>query len=489
MENNENLIQVKEEVNHVEELAPGNNSPKKTNKKLIFIIICVLVVVIIAVVSILLLGSDKEKADKTSNEVKGKTYFVYMDIVPAVKYEVVEKYAKCSTGKCLVEILVNDYELLEEDTKGLFDDYKIKKQKEFNKVINEMLDLVNDPDMNVDFYTNNENIGDYIDLKEYSYGYYLDEDIDTVEEFYGRIVNNEEEESDYNKIVTKQFFVKDPLIVIKNANKKYNYSITNRPSIKVTATGTVLDFEMYDYSIDLFVDVKSLDVGKHTIKLNVAKDNFEFMISPDEIEIVVIDKASTTTSTSTTTKKTTKNTDSTTSTTTTVKTTSRSDVEINLNDNVKYYKGTSCGGFQALKKSCFGKSMRELMAEYPDGYSDQLNDPDITEYMNLDDKVNDAWAIDSYVPGCRTTVSSSIQSKINSIPGVYGDFNATGFMKPNWIFFTDSKYDKFKGETHNFEKYGLYDVTACGGGGDGSLTYYTLDEAACEKYNLPCGRW
>lgn len=29
MENNENMIQVKEEVNHVEELAPGNNTPKK----------------------------------------------------------------------------------------------------------------------------------------------------------------------------------------------------------------------------------------------------------------------------------------------------------------------------------------------------------------------------------------------------------------------------------------------------------------------------
>lgn len=486
-----NNVIAKEATSHLEDLAPSNNRPKNNKNKIIIIVASILLVIIIGLILFVIFsGEDEKKSDKKTSEVKSKTYFVYMDIVPAVKYEIVEKYTKCSTGKCLVEIMVKDYELLEEDVDGIFDDYKLGNKKELNTVLNEMLELSDDPDMDVDFYSNSDNIGDYLDLDYFSYGFYYDKDIDTVEEFYGRIMNDDvdledDTEDEINdKVITKQFLIAKPLIVIKNTKKGYNYNLTSKPSIRVSATGKLNDFKYFDYEVEFYVDAADLVIGKNTAQLIVANTDFEFLISPDEVEVVVSDKNSTTTSTTTKTT-TSKKEDS----TTTVKTTSRSDVEINLNDNVKYYKGTSCGGFQALKKSCFGKSMRELMAEYPDGYSDQLNDPDITEYMNLDSKVNDAWAIDSYVPGCRTTVSSSIQSKINSIPGVYGDFNAIGFMKPNWIFFTDSKYDKFKGETHNFEKYGLYDVTACGGGGDGSLTYYTLDEAACEKYNLPCGRW
>lgn len=475
MDSKENINEVKEEISSKEELKSQTKNKKKFNKKILFIIICVIVIVLVLLASILILGNkEKENDDKTSNQVKGKTYFVYMDIVPAVKYEIVEKYSECSTGECLVEILVNNYELMEDDTEGIFDNYKINKQKELNEILNEMLELSNDPDMDVDFYSDNDNIGNYIDIKDFSFGFYLDKNIDTVEEFYGRVVNDD---NIYEKIVTKQFVVKDPLIVIKNSNKKYNYSLVDKSSINVTATGTVLDFEDYDYNVDFYVDASSLKLGKNIAKLNVADTNFEFVIEPNEIEVIVIDKASTTTTTTIT------------KSTTTTKTTSRSDVEINLNDNVVYYKGTTCGWYQAIDKTCFNKSKNELMAKYPDSYNKALDDSETKEYDNYDAKLSDPWEISYYFPGCNIDISSSTKEKINNIPGIYADFKNNGIMKPDWIYFKDTKYEKFKGNVSDFTKYGIYDVSACGGGGSGELTYYTLDETACNHYNLPCGRW
>lgn len=485
--NIEEISEVEESVENIEVI----NDDK--NKKILLIVaisLFVIGIVILFCVAILGGSEDEKGNDKkpNNNEINytNETYFMYMDIKPAFKLEIEEKYTDCTTGKCLVEIKVVDYELMEEDTDELFKNYELPKENELNLVINDILDYAEDKGIyfnNVDFYSDSDELGNYINIfrdTEFLYGYYLSDTIDSVDEFYGRqeieLPENNEDEPVEEPVVTKQFNISKPSILIKNTNKNYIYHTTKFDSVSVTVTGVYSEVNYLDSDINFFVDVKNLEVGEYEVTLNVNnKSNLdlEFDVKPNKIKVFVNDKTTTTSS-------------STTKGTTTTKTTSRSDVEINLNDNVKVYKITSCGGYESIKKECINANIGELKAMYPD-YNKYLDDAD---YLTDDMKVDGYYSLVDYFPGCILDISDSTKSKLTNIKGMYPTYSGSHVMKPNWIGFVDyQKYSKFTWDITDYSKYDLYYDAPCGGGGGGEPTYYTLDEEMCEEYNLPCARW
>lgn len=310
------------------------------------------------------------------------------------------------------------------------------------------------------------------------YGHYLSDSIDSVDEFYSRQEieppENEYDEPAPEPVVTKQFTISKPSIIVKNTNKKYNYNATKLDSALVTVTGKYSEVNYLDSDINFFVDVKNLDIGEHEVTLNVnnrSNLDLEFVVEPNKVKVVVSDK---TTSTTTTTK-----------TSTTTKTTNRNDVEINLNDNVKVYEITSCGGYVSIKKECINANIGELKTMYPD-YNKDLDSED---YLKDDMKIDGYFSLINYFPDCKQNVSDTTKKKLKGIQGFYASYPSDHLVRPNWIGFKDfEKYKKFTWDIKDYSKYDIYYDAPCGGGG-GEPTYYTLDEDMCNKYNLPCARW
>ena len=482
----ENNVQNNEVINN--EVAKNNKKEMdpKTKKILTFIGIILFVIGITILFIVAFLFSDKEENKdvntNTNNNVSytNKTYFMYMDIKPAIKLEIEERYNKCTKGECLYEIVVNNYSVIEEDTNEVFKGYKIVEKNELNNVLNDMLKHASSKGVdtsNVDFYSKSEEIGSYLELNTGLYGFYYS-DISNPEEFYSRI------EEDSDKEVTKEFLITDAKIYIRNNKREYLYNFSDSYDVSMKVTGTYDEVSSLDEEdFDFYVDAKDLKDGKHKLKLNFNnKYNsiIEVEIEPTEIEIVITSKSTSTTSTTTTitTTSTTKET-----TTTTKKTTSRNDVEINLNDNVKYFEVTSCGGYLSIKKECINSTIGELKTKYPD-YNKEL---DTEEYFKDNMKL-DTYQITHYFPSCEKTITNDTKNKLSKKQGFYMVFNDT-FMKPYWVQFKDDKYVKFEWKIADFTSEDLYYSANCGGGDSSDINYKTLDEAACTKYNLPCARW
>ena len=484
----ENNVQNNEVINN--EVAKNNKKEMdpKTKKILTFIGIILFVIGITILFIVAFLFSDKEENKdvnvNTNNNVSytNKTYFMYMDIKPAIKLEIEERYNKCTKGECLYEIVVNNYSVIEEDTNEVFKGYKIVEKNELNNVLNDMLKHASSKGVdtsNVDFYSKSEEIGSYLELNTGLYGFYYS-DISNPEEFYSRI------EEDSDKEVTKEFLITDAKIYIRNNKREYLYNFSDSYDVSMKVTGTYDEVSSLDEEdFDFYVDAKDLKDGKHKLKLsfnNKYNSIIEVEIEPTEIEIVITSKSTSTTSTTTTstTTSTTKET-----TTTTKKTTSRNDVEINLNDNVKVYKITSCGGYVSIKSECLKANIGELKTMYPD-YNKDLDDLD---FYKDTDKLEGYYSLIEYFPGCKQTVSDSTKNKLKGIQGFYASYPNSHMVKPNWIGFKDSsKYKKFTWDIKDYSKYDLYYDAPCGGG-EGETTYYTLDEDMCNEYNLPCARW
>lgn len=247
-------------------------------------------------------------------------------------------------------------------------------------------------------------------------------------------------------------------ITINNTSDKYLYSLTKKEIIKVTITGKKdLINNINENNIKLYVDASGLDTGTHNVDIKISNinSNLTYIINPTKTNINITKKIN-------------------------------KENTINLNENVEYYEGESCGGYQAIKNSCINKTYRELMNEYPINTNSEVYNSETLNRINLDD-IADSYLLVEYFPDCKTTVSADVQNTINKIPGFHGEFRNDGFMAPYWIYFANEKYNKFKETPRNFEKYGIYDITICGGPVD--IKYLILNETICKKYNLSCDRW
>lgn len=465
----------------------------KTKKVLLFIGIILFVIGIIILFCVAIFGSKEENNKKpvqnNTNKVgyTNKTYFIYMDIKPALKLEVEERYNKCTTGECLYEIVLLNYKVIEYDEKGVFDNYKIVEKNELNNSLNDIIEHARSKGVdtsNIDFYGESYEIADYLNLDNGLYGYYYS-DITNPDDFYSRYEENiDDEEVPIEPIVKKEYLIKDATIFIKNVNNKYSYNLTKKYDVKISINGCYNDVSAIDKDrIEFYVDVKGLGKGTHDLELKY--DNYlgldiEVELEPTEVEVVVVDKNGETTTTSTTTTTTKKTTTTTKKTTTT---TSRNDVEINLNDNVQYFDVTSCGGYLSIKKECVNATIGELKVKYPD-YNKEL---DTEEYFKDSIKL-DTYQITYYFPGCEKTITSDTKNKLSKKQGFYMEFK-DAFMRPYWIQFKDDRYVKFEWQIADFTSEDLYYSANCGGGDSSEINYKTLDEVTCTKYNLPCARW
>ena len=454
------------------------------NKKILICVIATLIIIGLIVRGIFLFSKDNE--EKTQNKETTNNYVAYVKINPLIK---IEYSQTCKIDTCN-DPVVTKYELINDDAKDIYKDIDLIGT---NNKLYDVLTLISKTaeDNNIEFetveiYSNWDNLNNYIDNANkdtYKWSYIISirdkenlEDISSsLEE--NKILYNVEFDTDGGNEINTQTVEKGNLV--------------NQPTMPTKKGYKFIEWQLNGEKFDFKQEITS----NITLKAKWEKIETPNNTNKNENNTTTNNNNNTNTNSNSnknenTTNNSSNNNQSTNESTNT--TPSEEDTHkgfINLNDNVQYYKGTSCGGYQAIKASCFNKTYRELMAEFPNNYNASLDDPENLDWLNLDEVPYEKSSLVEYFPGCKTTVSSSIQSTINNTPGFYGEFRDNGFMKPNWIYFTDSKYNKFKGETNNFEKYGLYDITACGGGGSGELTYYTLDETACEKYNLSCDRW
>jgi hypothetical protein len=95
-------------------------------------------------------------------------------------------------------------------------------------------------------------------------------------------------------------------------------------------------------------------------------------------------------------------------------------------------------------------------------------------------------------PTCFTSPPSNIESQALSLKiAGWKVIKSNGILDLETISLQNyDKYNKFiEYPVDKLKKLGLFDTSACGGGGDGDVTWNTLDENACSKYNLKCDRW
>lgn len=449
------------------------------NKKVLIYVITALVLISLILGGIFLFSNDDE--EKTQRKETTNNYVAYIRINPLIK---IEYSQTCKNEKCN-DPIVTKYELVNDDAKDIYKNIDLigtnNNLYDVITLISKTADENNVEFENVEIYSNWDNLNNYIDNSNkdnYKWSYIVNvrdkenlEDISSSLE-QNKVLYNVEFETDGGNEINTQTIEKGNLVKQPTTPTKKGYKF-----IEWQLNGEKFDFKQ-EITSNIILKAKWEKIETSNNNSNKNENNTNTNTTTNNQN----NNENTTNNSSNNNQ----NTNESTNTTPNEEDTHKG--FINLNDNVQYYKGTSCGGYQAIKASCFNKTYRELMAEFPNNYSAELDDPETLEWLSLDEVPYEKSSLVGYFPGCKTTVSSSIQNTINSTPGFYGEFRDNGFMKPNWIYFTDSKYNKFIGETNNFEKYGLYDITACGGG-SGELTYYTLDENACEKYNLSCDRW
>lgn len=450
------------------------------NKKILIYAITTLILISLIVGGIFFFSKDNE--EKTQNKETTNNYVAYVKINPLIKIE----YSQTCKNDTCNDPIVTKYELVNDDAKDIYKDIDLigtnNNLYDVITLISKTAEENNIEFENVEIYSNWDNLNNYIDNSNkdnYKWSYIVNvrdkenlEDISSSLE-QNKVLYNVEFETDGGNEINTQTIEKGNLVKQPTTPTKKGYKF-----IEWQLNGEKFDFKQ-EITSNIILKAKWEKIETSNNNSNKNENNTNTNTTTNNQN----NNENTTNNSSNNNQ----NTNESTNTTPNEEDTHKG--FINLNDNVQYYKGTSCGGYQAIKASCFNKTYRELMAEFPNNYSAELDDPETLEWLSLDEVPYEKSSLVGYFPGCKTTVSSSIQNTINSTPGFYGEFRDNGFMKPNWIYFTDSKYNKFIGETNNFEKYGLYDITACGGGGSGELTYYTLDENACEKYNLSCDRW
>lgn len=450
------------------------------NKKILIYAITTLILISLIVGGIFFFSKDNE--EKTQNKETTNNYVAYVKINPLIKIE----YSQTCKNDTCNDPIVTKYELVNDDAKDIYKDIDLigtnNNLYDVITLISKTAEENNIEFENVEIYSNWDNLNNYIDNSNkdnYKWSYIVNvrdkenlEDISSSLE-QNKVLYNVEFETDGGNEINTQTIEKGNLVKQPTTPTKKGYKF-----IEWQLNGEKFDFKQ-EITSNIILKAKWEKIETSNNNSNKNENNTNTNTTTNNQN----NNENTTNNSSNNNQ----NTNESTNTTPNEEDTHKG--FINLNDNVQYYKGTSCGGYQAIKASCFNKTYRELMAEFPNNYSAELDDPETLEWLSLDEVPYEKFSLVGYFPGCKTTVSSSIQNTINSTPGFYGEFRDNGFMKPNWIYFTDSKYNKFIGETNNFEKYGLYDITACGGGGSGELTYYTLDENACEKYNLSCDRW
>ena len=450
------------------------------NKKILIYAITTLILISLIVGGIFFFSKDNE--EKTQNKETTNNYVAYVKINPLIKIE----YSQTCKNDTCNDPIVTKYELVNDDAKDIYKDIDLigtnNNLYDVITLISKTAEENNIEFENVEIYSNWDNLNNYIDNSNkdnYKWSYIVNvrdkenlEDISSSLE-QNKVLYNVEFETDGGNEINTQTIEKGNLVKQPTTPTKKGYKF-----IEWQLNGEKFDFKQ-EITSNIILKAKWEKIETSNNNSNKNENNTNTNTTTNNQN----NNENTTNNSSNNNQ----NTNESTNTTPNEEDTHKG--FINLNDNVQYYKGTSCGGYQAIKASCFNKTYRELMAEFPNNYSAELDDPETLEWLPLDEVPYEKSSLVGYFPGCKTTVSSSIQNTINSTPGFYGEFRDNGFMKPNWIYFTDSKYNKFIGETNNFEKYGLYDITACGGGGSGELTYYTLDENACEKYNLSCDRW
>lgn len=453
------------------------------NKKILICVITTLILISLIVGGIFLFSKDDE--EKTQNKETTNNYVAYVKINPLIK---IEYSQTCNQNTCN-DPVVTKYELINDDAKDIYKDIDLigtnNNLYDVITLISKTAEENNIEFENVEIYSNWDNLNNYIDSSNkdnYKWSYIINvRDKEDLEDISSSLEENKilytiEFEANGGNEINTQTVEKGSLVKQPTTPTKKGYTFIEWQ----------LDGKKFDFSKEVNSDIKLTAKWEKVESANNNSNKNENNTTNNQNTTNNSNKNENTTNNSS------NNNQSTNESTNT--TPSEEDAHkglINLNDNVKYYLGTSCEGYQAIKTSCLNKTYRELMAEFPNNYSSDLDDPETLEWLNLDEVPYEKYSLVYYFPGCKTTVSSSIQNTINKTPGFYGEFRDNGFMKPNWIFFTDSKYNKFKGETNNFEKYGLYDISACGSAGDDelNLNYYTLDETACEKYNLSCDRW
>ena len=278
----------------VSKMESSNFEKKSLGMKVALFVLIILFVFLTIGISIFAIfgGFAKKEIDtKKENVYELKNYDLYVDIIPALKLNIEEKYIKCSTGKCLIEILVKDFEVIEYDMNGVFDFYKIGNNSELNNVLFEMLKKAESYDVdveNVDFYSNSDKVGNYLNINgNITYGFYL-ADISGVDDFYGRL----EEDVPKEEVVIKQFKVNSPSIIIKNTNDNYKYELEESDSIVVIAKGNINEIDLLYNYVEFFIDAQDLAIGKNEVSLNVISDlDIEFEVLPDKIGVTVIDKS------------------------------------------------------------------------------------------------------------------------------------------------------------------------------------------------------
>lgn len=163
--------------------------------------------------------------------------------------------------------------------------------------------------------------------------------------------------------------------------------------------------------------------------------------------------------------------------------------DFNLNENIKYYEDETywgcCSMFQ-LKPACSNKTIGELMEIYPD-YAKYL-DVEISEgYRDPNENVSTLYYIDTYFPSCVSDVPNNILNELKKAKGRHFEvrYSSPGF---SYIWFANEKSPEYLYNDIE-KKYDIHTVCGCGDIPEGIDYNLILDEDACVKYNLSCGRW
>jgi hypothetical protein len=442
------------------------------NKRLL-ICICTLILLVVAGAIVFLL-TNKKKESSNPTTTQAKTYEMYVKINPLVKLIFEQTFEKCTDADGNEYVCENpsfnvvDYELVNNDAKNIYKDLDL-----FGVDLSDAIALLCDTarDNNIDF-NQVEVTTDYYDFSS--------------ENMIKDIKEGSKYHSEYSVVINiKDNINKDDLLTDEEKNEVKEYAV-----IFNSDGGSKVETQILKEGEKVTKPADPTKAGYNFISWQ--KDGIDYNFDLEVKEDLKL-RAKWERNGEETTTKSTKVT--TTTTTTTQKTEDPHKGYINLNEKVLYVDATTCGHLEYIVPECRKITIQELINKYG-----TTIDEDYKEWIQsiansaLEEEAGDG-SINTFIsmfPTCFTSPPSNIESQALSLK-----IAGWKVIKSNDILDLETislqnydKYNKFiEYPVDKLKKLGLFDTSACGGGGDGDVTWNTLDENACSKYNLKCDRW